>query len=83
MFPKIRRIANERAEAEIERIKEEEANKRKIQMKKHAVRMCSFSFLYCKYFNIKKLNTLLKIYYFILTKTFAWSILLTEKASSR
>jgi hypothetical protein len=40
MFPKIRRIANERAVAEIERIKEEEANKRKIQMKKHAVRMC-------------------------------------------
>ena len=33
----IRRIANERAEAEIDRIKEEEANKRKILAKKHAV----------------------------------------------
>ena len=36
-FRKIRRIANERAEAEIDRIKEEESTKRKILMKKHAV----------------------------------------------
>ena len=34
----VRRIANERANAEISRIKEEEENKRKTLMKKHQVR---------------------------------------------
>ena len=33
----VRRIANDRANAEIERIKEEEENKRKVLIKKHMV----------------------------------------------
>ena len=35
----IRRIAQERAQAEIDRIREEEENKRRILSKKHAVNM--------------------------------------------
>ena len=37
----IRRIAQERAQAEIDRIREEEENKRRILSKKHAVNMGS------------------------------------------
>ena len=38
----IRRIAQERAQAEVNRIREEEENKRKILAKKHAVSFLSF-----------------------------------------
>lgn len=40
----IRRIAQERAQAEIERIREEEENRRRVLMKKHAVNSNSILF---------------------------------------